>query len=314
MTELDKLAKLVLLPWSKDVPNGEEDPTLPEGEKATGIWWADRMKELLGKSISAGSERYSARQTGKLLVRSPKIEKDGNPWSGIIIGAGENEKTGQYRGDSFVIFPSENNGCVLTLALGSLGPGEDVDYLSRAELARNVKAIADFINIDIKGGESAAWSKPTPARTDINEMPLDCCVNDPDDECLNNVLSTYKTEIYLAVNVRGMTQAQSKSVLVLLLDQFLLNHGCTLRKGQNTETTYRKYIFPTQDENSVFERIKTRRYVILEGPPGTGKTRLCAKLRNIKEQGLKLTTTLNIGRFNSIQMLRMSNLLEACIL
>ena len=285
MSELDKLAQLVLKPWSKDVPEGEDAATLPEGEKATGIWWADRMKELLNKAISAGSERYSLRQSGKLIVRSPKIEKDGKPWAGIILGGGENEKTGKYRGDSFVIFPSESHGCVLTLALGSLGPGDDVEYLSRAELARNVKAIADYVNIDIMSGQSCAWSKPTPSRTDINEMPLDCCANIPDDDCLNNVLDAYKTEIYLAVNVNGMQSDQAKAVLVLLMDQFLLNHGCTLRRGLARDAKFRKYIFPTQDEQSVFERIKTRRYVILEGPPGTGKTRLCAKLKDIKEQG-----------------------------
>ena len=285
MSELDKLASLVLRPWSKDVPNGEDVATIPEGEKSTGIWWADRMKELLNKAISAGSERYTIRQSGKLMVRSPGMEKEKKPWAGIILGGSENEKTGKYRGDSFVIFPSEKGGCVLTLILGSLGPGDDVEYLSRAELARNVKAIADYVNIDLKQGNSCAWSKPTPARTDINEMPLDCCANVADDECLNNVLDAYKTEIYLAVNVSGMNVNQAKEVLVLLMDQFLLNHGCKLRNGKIQDTRYRKYIFPTQDEKSVFERIKTRRYVILEGPPGTGKTRLCAKLRDIKEQG-----------------------------
>lgn len=285
MTELDKLANAVLKQWSKEVPDGEDNPILPEGEKSTGIWWADRMKQLLISAISTGSERYRVKQSGKLMVRSPKMEIDDKPWAGIILGGGENEKTGKYRGDSFVIFPSEKNGCVLTLILGSLGPGDDVDYLSRAELARNVKAIADYVNIDIKHGDSCAWSKPTPARTDINEMPLDCCANDPNDECLNNVLEAYKTDIYLAINVSGMSAGDAKKVLILLLDQFILNHGGVLRPGQNAYSAYRKYIFPVQDEVSVFNRIKARRYVILEGPPGTGKTRLCVKLRDIIEEG-----------------------------
>ena len=176
MSELDNLAQLVLNPWAKDKPEREPNATLPEGEKATGIWWADRMKELL--TAISGGERYTVNK--HLLVRAPKIDIEAKPWAGIIIGGGENEKTGKYRGDSFVIFPAkmENQGCVLTLALGSLGPGDDVEYLSRAELARNVKAMADYVNIDVMGGAACAWSKPTPARTDINELSVeDGCLN-----------------------------------------------------------------------------------------------------------------------------------------
>lgn len=282
MTELDQLAKLVTLSWSKDKPQGEPDASVPEGEKASGIWWADRLKELLNKMLTTGSERYRPRKA-RFIVRAPKIDKDGYPWAGVIIGGSENEKTGKYRGDSFVIFPAENGGSVVTLALGSLGPGEDVEYLSRAELARNVKAIADYVNIDIKKGKSCAWSKPTPARTDINELPSDCCVNQLHDTLLDRVLGEYKNDIYVAVNMSGLDVKDAKKVLLLFLDQFLLSHGCDLRPNEQRDLEYRKYIFPNQDEKSVFERLKIRKYVIIEGPPGTGKTRLCKKLCDIED-------------------------------
>ncbi len=298
MSELDDLAELVLMKWTKDKPAGAVDATTPTGERSTGIWWADRMKELLTKI--SGGRRYSANK--KLMVRAPKIEmkedEENKPWAGIIIGGSENEKTGKYRGDSFVIFPSLKGGSVLTLALGSLGPGDDVEYLSRPELARNVNAIADYINIDVCAGNSCAWSKPTPARTDINELPVPSeCINTLRDSALDFVLTAYQNVIYLAVDIsHGLklsatnapdqaSVSATRRVLELILDQFLLHHGSTLRAGASKDDTYKKYIFPRQDETTVFERIKDRRYVILEGPPGTGKTRLCRRLQAIGTNG-----------------------------
>lgn len=279
--KLDELAEVITLSWSKDKPAGQSDATVPEGERSTGIWWADKMKELLTGLVGSGSRYKDAK--GKFLIRAPKIDNTGFPWAGIIRGGSENDKTGKYRGDSFVIFPSEKGGAVVTLALGSLGPGEDVDYLARAELARNVKAIADYINIDVRKGAPAAWSKPTPARTDINELSETYLSTFEDGTLPRTVLEQYKSDIYIAVDTTGFENDEAKTVLTLLLDQFLLNHGCALA-GKNEELTeFHKYIFPSQDERSVFERLKIRKYVILEGPPGTGKTRLCSRLREIED-------------------------------
>jgi 5-methylcytosine-specific restriction protein B len=188
---------------------------------------------------------------------------DAASFAGLITAEG-NPTSGPYQGTSFVWFPGEG-GSVAVLVIGTDGFGADTAILGRPGHARRLRALT-------RAHRGALWVKP-----DV----LDLASGVPDsvaDRWLSiaSQLKSYSRFIYAAVPVRTVGDSQA---VADLLDLFLHEHGTRHKGSAKTEWDARRalmdaYIFPRVDVETVTELLRERRFVILEGPPGTGKTML----------------------------------------
>jgi 5-methylcytosine-specific restriction protein B len=88
-------------------------------------------------------------------------------------------------------------------------------------------------------------------------------------------LKSYDKVIYAAVAVRGASDAE---IVEGRLDLFFAEHDApATRKAKDRcakrQTAITSELFPRAEEEQVLAILRERRFVVLEGPPGTGKTR-----------------------------------------
>lgn len=180
----------------------------------------------------------------------------------------DNPSSGPYQGTSLVWFPGQN-GSVAVLVIGTDGFGADAQILGRPGHRRRLKALSrlhvgriwvkpDLLDVatEVPGAVSSGWP----------EIPT--------------ALKSYAKVIYAATAVKN---AQDGERVADLLDLFFDEHGTPLT-GRAKERWNRRTqdvagaIFPSWTEEQVLTLLRERRFVILEGPPGTGKTRLAWRL------------------------------------
>jgi 5-methylcytosine-specific restriction protein B len=227
-----------------------------------------------GDSVRALLERvYAERYHGarhhkdgyQLRVNLQKKE-DAASYAGWITA--ENPTSGPYQGTSLVWFPGEQ-GSVAVLVIGTDGFGADAHILGRPGHRRRLKALSR-----LHGGRT--WVKPD--LLDIaSEVPSAISSEWP---LISAALKSYSRVIYAATPVRGANDAEH---VADLLDLFFDEHGTPLT-GKAKERWNKRtqeiagQIFVRWDEDDVLELLHERRFVVLEGPPGTGKTRLAWRL------------------------------------
>ncbi len=180
----------------------------------------------------------------------------------------ENPTSGPYQGTSLVWFPGEE-GSVAVLVIGTDGFGADAHILGRPGHRRRLKALSR-----LHGGR--IWVKPDVL--DIaTEVPS--AVSSPWPE-IPAALKSYARVIYAATPVRSSEDGER---VADLLDLFFDEHGTPLT-GKAKERWNRRTrdvagaIFPSSSEEEVLALLRERRFVVLEGPPGTGKTRLAWRI------------------------------------
>jgi 5-methylcytosine-specific restriction protein B len=180
----------------------------------------------------------------------------------------ENPTSGPYQGTSLVWFPGEN-GSVAVLVIGTDGFGTDAHILGRPGHRRRLKALSR-----LHGGRT--WVKPD--LLDIaSEVPSAVSSTWPE---IPAALKSYARVIYAATPVRG---AEDGARVADLLDLFFDEHGTPLTGKAKERWNGRTQdvagaIFPQWNEDAVLALLRERRFVVLEGPPGAGKTRLAWRL------------------------------------
>jgi 5-methylcytosine-specific restriction enzyme B len=196
------------------------------------------------------------------LVRVDFQKKDdAASYAGWITA--ENPTSGPYQGTSFVWFPGEE-GSVAVLVVGTDGFGADSSILGRPGHARRLRALSRL-------HKGRLWVKPD--LLDITtEVPGATSQQWPD---IAAALKGLRAD-----HLRRGGRARRRRDLV---DLFFHEHGtpltCTAReRWADRLGSIAGAVFPAVEAEDVLAILRERRFVILEGPPGTGKTRLAFEL------------------------------------
>lgn len=215
------------------------------------------------------AERYhgAAHHRERYQLRA-NLQKKGEAASYAGWITADNPTSGAYQGTSFVWFPGVG-GSVAVLVIGTDGFGADSHILGRPGHGRRLRALRAL-------HQGRLWVKPD--LLDLNSrVPETVSADWPAAE---SALKTYGQVIYAALPVQ--TNADADAVEDLL-DLFFAEHGTPLTGKARTRWETRQQaiasaVFPSFDEALVLSLLKERRFVILEGPPGTGKTHWAIRL------------------------------------
>ncbi len=244
---------------------------LVSGMQAGATWdlmgQAEPVKELLEKVFDERIHRkdWSTYQLRANLQKKPDVAS----YAGFIVDEG-NPTSGPYQGTSFVWFPGDG-GSVVALGIGTDGFGADTAILGRPGHGRRLRALSRL-------HAGRLWVKPD--LLDIaTELPDSVASNWP---AIDAAMKAYSRVLYAAAAVQP-DDADASQVVADLLDLFFYEHrsrhkGAAQAAWQQRLQDVHAEIFPRADESTVAPLLRERRFVILEGPPGTGKTRLALRV------------------------------------
>lgn len=267
MADIIDLAKLISKKWEKG--------------------WSDKARECLA-GIKTGARYKWAEKVS--AIRAPDMPADGKsvPYAAYINP--NNPESGAYGGTSFVVFPLEKGPAVISFGVGTQGLAPDEKILGRPGHARKVAALCKYINQTFGKGKRIAWSKSDPCRTDIDiptAVQADVCPcksdGDEEDASYKAMLKKYGTVLYAVINPAGLSVSEIEKILKMCLDLYFEEYGIDVKAAHKKEAdgfrqAYQSFLFPDVTKDDMAKLLDRRRFAIVEGPPGTGKTRLATQL------------------------------------
>ena len=226
----------------------------------------------------------------RFQLRVNSDQKDGAvPYAALIPS--EQELSGPYGGMSFVLFPADETGkpALIAMVIGTNGLAPDEAILGRPGHARKCAAIASWLNRRASG--VFAWAKSDPVRIDL-QLPA---AVENELEAWNGASKKYGKVVYAVfVSPKDRTDESDSIVrdaIAAFVDLFFDERRIGLKKDamEDAERIRRSWlakILPTADDAWVAGLLRSRRFVVIEGPPGTGKTELARRLKRISSTGI----------------------------
>lgn len=198
------------------------------------------------------------------------------PYMALI--APDQDTSGPYGGLSFVVFPADESGPpLICMGVGTQSIAPDDLALGRPGHPRQCRAITRWLAALEDGG--FAWAKREPVNTD-EKLPI--AVKERLQQW-GNTVEKYGQVIYACFAPTGSgTPADQKTrelAITVFIDLFMDERGIDRKSAaesaaQATKAQWMAYMMSPIKSQDVAALLKTRRFVILEGPPGTGKTRM----------------------------------------
>lgn len=187
----------------------------------------------------------------------------------------DNPSSGPYGGTSLVWFPTEE-GCLIDFGIGTRGLSPDEGILTRPGHRRRIASLRRYL---IRNGVSVAWARQDPATIGV---PVPSIVTEKLPSW-KSVFERYGTELYCLAVVPKNDPAKARMVVQAFLDLYAYERGWERLKAADAEITefvagLNQDWLATPTLNQITHLLKSRRFVILEGPPGTGKSRAAEKI------------------------------------
>lgn len=245
--------------------------------------WESRARPAFHEALSARYprikdllEKRSEEKRFQLRV-NPDTKEGAAPYAALI--APDQDLSGPYGGMSFVMFPADEVGvpAILGMVVGTNGLAPDEAVLGRPGHGRKCGAIASWLNR--RAQNSSAWAKRDPVRIDL-ELPS--IVREQLDPW-SAAIKRYGRVLY-ALYVPSMTRssdsdAQLRDALAAFLDLFFRERQIDPLKDasadvERIQTEWMASVLPVTTPEEVTDLLSHRRFVVIEGPPGTGKTKM----------------------------------------
>lgn len=256
--------------------------------------WSDSIRSEISEALQARylrlkdvTDKRNDERKFQLRLNSQTGENS-VPYVALIPG--DQDTSGPYGGMSFVVFPADEDGKpgLIAMVVGTNGISPDEEILGRQGHARKCGAITAWargLDIGVR-----AWSKRDPVRVDV-QLP------DAVDGWLDawrGPAETYGKFLYsIVIPPASPNDSQKNSLLRVLtayVDLFFRERGVGVKGTSRDEATAIEYewqrtLFPAVNTEDVQALLKSRRFVVVEGPPGTGKTRLALEMLQKKFEG-----------------------------
>lgn len=206
------------------------------------------------------------------------------PFAGIIHP--DNPTSGPYGGTSLVWFPTPDAGSLIVFVVGTRGLSPDEGILMRPGHRRRVESLRRYLS---REAGVTTWTKPDPAALGVT-VPESVRRNFPD---FKPVFTKYGPEIYVAAKVPA-EPGDARQVVQAFLDLYAFERGWHPLASAKAEfdrlhSRLREDLFPAVEEKFVYQLLRERRFVVLQGAPGTGKTRLAEEVRRKRFNGSGMT-------------------------
>ena len=239
--------------------------------------WSKRCAKAFDELYSAKGGRYPERAQKAATPRIAEFKGDtGVPFGALIHPS--NPNSGPYGGMSFVVFPVADAPCLVGLVVGTQGLSPDEAILARPGHARKVRAICAWLNHHHSKGKLIAWAKRDPVRTDL-DVPENII---REFHLYGAIFEKYGKELYGIFTPSGDADATANATKAFLDLMFSERKQFPLKSAESDaeriQKSYFAHLMPDVDESEVAALLEERRYVIIEGPPGTGKTRMALRL------------------------------------
>jgi 5-methylcytosine-specific restriction protein B len=199
---------------------------------------------------------------------------DAVPYAGFINP--DNPPSGPYGGTSLVWFPSDHTS-LMGLGVGTRGLSPDEGILTRPGHRRRIAALRRFLaRLGVE-----AWSKPDPAALGTM-VPKIVRARFPEWEA---TFRRYGGEMYCFARVPSEAQLARQTVQAFV-DLYAYERGWRPLKSAEAEYdalqgALRRDLFRHPTATGVNALLHSRRFVVLQGPPGTGNTRLAEEVRHL---------------------------------
>lgn len=238
-------------------------------------------KDGLKSAMSAlFGDRYQKRDFVPTMLRDAyglanEGDDSGVPYAGFICP--DNPPSGPYGGTSLVWFPTKEFGTLIGFVVGTRGLSPDEGILMRPGHRRRIVALRRYLSR--LGVE--AWTKPDPSALGV-VVPKGVRERFSGFE---KAFQRYGREMYCnAVVPKGDSELAHKTVQAFL-DLYAYERNWQVLKTFEPEYTalheeLRADLFISPDAGSVNDLLRKRRFVVLQGPPVTGKTRLAGVVLN----------------------------------
>jgi 5-methylcytosine-specific restriction protein B len=250
--------------------------------------WSDHARVAFSAALQARfknvrdlTEKRNDEKRFQLRVNG-QASADSAPYAGLI--APDQEQSGAYGGMSFVMFPSDEPGraALIAMGVGTNGLAPDEVALGRPGHARKCAAICAWLN---KRAPGSAWAKRDPVRTDIGLPSAVHTVL----EAWANARSKYGSVLYAVFAPPPESNADSDALLgdaiTAFIDLLFAERGIDQKRDSAADAdrirrAWMARMLPSTTDDDVADLLARRRFAVIEGPPGTGKTEMALRLLN----------------------------------